>query len=201
MKKFFTLLAAILCTLNLLATDYTDELSVNVYGATTTQEATISLDEQPDGKYTLALKNFMFSGLGVGNIIVTDIEGTKDAQGILSLSVNKTIQIAAGDAPGVDYWMGPSLGDVPVSILGKQAGDKLYAKIDINMTMLGLPLTVNVVFGNEGNITTGIEAIRQQETVDMNEVYNLDGTRASEMIKGRVYIVRKSDGTTRKIIK
>lgn len=149
MKKFFTLMAAAVMALAANATDYKADLSVTMAGMPLgTQPSTISVTEQGDGKYTLALNNFKLDGIGaVGNIVLSDVEGTADNNGKTRLSTSQTINITAGDDPSVGEkeWLGPKLGDVPVSVNADMTDDNLYAVIKID----GFG-GIDVVFGDGG---------------------------------------------------
>ena len=62
MKKLFTLITLFAGTVAAMGTDYTDKLVVNINNtATVPVTTTISVEEQPDGKYSLQLKNFMLT--------------------------------------------------------------------------------------------------------------------------------------------
>ena len=151
MKRFFTLFVGVMTALCSMATDYTDSLEVIVNGESTVQKATISITQQADGKYTLSLNNFMLISeemtIGVGNIVLTDIEGVEE-NGVTTIKINKSIAITAGDDPNVG-WMGPMLGEVPINTIAEMRGDKLYVVIDIDM-MATMDQIIKVVFGNGG---------------------------------------------------
>ena len=75
---------------------YTDDLTVTFMGDTSApQPTTIFVETQADGKYTLSLKNFKFGTMGVGNVVLTDVEGT-DNGGVVNLSAEQTIKITEG---------------------------------------------------------------------------------------------------------
>ena len=152
MKRIITLLVSVITTLSALATDYTDQLEVIVNGESATQNATISVTKQDDGKYTLSLKNFVLQSddqtMGIGNITLTDIEGV-EKDGVTTIKINKSINITEGDDTSVGMWMGPMLGAVPINTIAELRGDKLYVVIDIDM-MSSLQQIIKVVFGNGG---------------------------------------------------
>lgn len=152
MKRIITLLVSVITTLSALATDYTDQLEVIVNGESATQNATISVTKQDDGKYTLNLKNFVLQSddqtMGIGNITLTDIEGV-EKDGVTTIKINKSINITEGDDTSVGMWMGPMLGAVPINTVAELRGDKLYVVIDIDM-MSSLQQIIKVVFGNGG---------------------------------------------------
>ncbi len=203
MKKILTLLFAVLVSSVAMAADFKDSIYVSFAGSVAKDTATIYLTEQDNGKYTLALYNFKYSGMAIGNIVVTDVDAQTDPENdnIMLLSSSQEITITAGNDPDVKAWTGPYLGKVPVVISAKQAGDKLYATIDINMTLMGTPITVNVVFGNEDAVTTA--GIHQATTTTAKgvQIYDLSGRKVSQMRHGQVYIVRQNDGSVKKIMK
>ena len=152
MKRLFTLFVGAMTALCSMATDYTDSLEVIVNGVSAVQKATISVTQQTDGKYTLSLNNFVLQGvdqtLGVGNIVLTDIEGVEE-NGVTTIKINKSIEITEGNDPSVAFWMGPMIGLVPINTVAEIRGDKLYVVIDIDL-MSTLGQIIKVVFGNGG---------------------------------------------------
>lgn len=182
--------------------EFKDVMTVNVNGtdadATTTS---IFVTKQADGKYTLALKNFYLVSEGnplpIGSIIINDIEGVEE-NGYTSLKAeNRTITIANGDDEGVDFWMGQMIGEVPINLDAKMTSDKLYATIDINATIMGSPMEIHVVFGSD---PTGVNPVTANGN-GVESLYSLSGAKVSGMQSGKVYIVRKANGTTTKVIK
>lgn len=168
MKKVFTLVTTIFCTLTALAVDYTDQLVVSVNGESTTQQATITLEVDENGDYTLSLKNFVLLTeddiMPVGNITVTDLEPIKTNNGIV-LDTEEDVIITDGDDENMPFWMGPllcdQLGAVPISLRAALNGDKLYAVIDIDLTE-GLGQVINVQFSTpaeEDEYTAAIESV------------------------------------------
>lgn len=134
-------------------TTYTDTLVVTVNGVSTGQNASISLKQNLDNTYTFSLNNFILQSEGatmpVGTILLSGIEGTTDADGVLSIATKQAITIQAGDMEGVAMWLGPMLGNVPIDMRAEIRGSKLYTVIDIDMqSMLGQ--TIKVVFGDGG---------------------------------------------------
>ena len=77
-----------------------------------------------DNTIDFSLKNFGLDLGGtyanVGNVTVPGL-GINN-QGIFSFDGN--IQITAGDKEGVELWLGPTLGDIPVVLNGTIKGDK-----------------------------------------------------------------------------
>ena len=99
MKKILLTAAMMLVGLTMSATKYIGTISVSINGEGGSQEATVGLVEQ-NGKYTLSIKNFMLGeDTPVGNVILTDLTPTDNADGSKSLSYSGVIMIPAGDDP------------------------------------------------------------------------------------------------------
>lgn len=158
-----------------------------------TQETSIYITEQTNGKYTLTLKNFTLNGAGVGTIIVKDVEGTEQ-DGKIRLQSNQTIEIQNGDDPNISDWMGSGLGLVPVAIDATMTDAELNATITINM--FG---GINVTFG--GTVTGISNVVAADKKVLSEGIYNINGVKVNDMRKGGVYIIRTADGATKKVIK
>ena len=177
MKKILTLTAAALIAMSSNAKDYTNQLSVSLGGMPIgTQETTVSVTEQENGKYTLSLNNFKLEALGgIGNIVLTDVEGIANGDNTI-LSADQIITIADGDDPSVGFWMGSLLGEVPVSLNASiSSDDNLYAVIKIN----GFG-GVDVVFGDGGYQikNSGFEEFHTAEYVDGSTTYSSDEPNA-----------------------
>ena len=174
-------------------TEYKGNLTVTMGTSFPTQETSIYITEQTDGKYTLTLKNFTLMEAGVGTIIVKDVEGTEQ-DGKIRLQSSQTIEIQKGDDPNISDWMGPDLGSVPVVIDATMTDAELNASITINM--LG---GINVTFG--GTVTGISNVVAADNKVLSEGIYNINGVKVNDMRKGGVYIIRMADGTTKKVIK
>ena len=133
-------------------TEYTNDLTVSVNGETTAPQATtIQLIKELDGTTSFALNNFVLGGeIPVGNIKLTDVQ--VDAAG--NISAEQTITIAAGDDAAYDYWLGPDLGEVPVTLSAQLVDSELVADIDIDMTA-SLGQMIKVVFAPSVSYTDG----------------------------------------------
>lgn len=122
MKKFFTLLMAAMSCMAASAKDYTDQLTVNFGGATTSTN-TISLDRNEDGTLNLVLRDFNFSGmLPIGDVKVDNISESQTASGRSVFYKKDTISVSL---------MGNTM-ELPLEVAGYDLGDRLYAKIFIN---------------------------------------------------------------------
>lgn len=189
----------------LFSKEFTDDLTVTVDmqgqgGTMPTQKATIAVNEQEDGKYTLSLKNFELTGvMSVGTIEMKDVEATEE-DGTIKLSTNQTVTIQAGDDPDITW----ALEGVPVDVdmTATMTDDKLIADINIvydmtGGTMPGYEMYITVAFGY---IPSGIDSPITTEENSVEAIYDLSGRKLNEMQKG-INIVRKADGTTVKVLK
>lgn len=173
MRKLFTLLALAASIVSASAKDFTDLLKVSINNTTgAAQQATISLDQQADGKFVFALKNFVLDmggqQIGVGTIRIDQVAGI-DQNGVTTLVAEKTIRIVEGDIVSPSgVWIGPTmLGDVPVKLIGEQRGDQLYAVINIDMQAT-MQQSIQVTFGNGGYqiANSDFEAFHKEGKID-----------------------------------
>ena len=185
MKKILLTMFMAITTVVAMAqtTNYTDNLVVTIDGESTEpQETTITVEQNTDGTYKLALNNFTLGGMiQVGNIVLDGITATEN-NGIKSFQTNQEIFITAGEGNEED-WLGPQLGAVPVDLTGKMDAEKLYCTISIDMSEL-LGQMINVVFGDNFTainytdnliVTIDGESTDPQETTIIVE-QNADGT-------------------------
>lgn len=182
--------------------EYTDKMIVTFNGTNfDPMSATINIQQQTDGKYTLQLKNFMIElapgySMGIGNITVKDVAG-EDVDGTTKLTVSdQAVEITEGDVEGVDWSFGQQLAqaNLKATISGEMTDDKLNVKIDLP------DAEVSVLFGSD-YITSGIDNVTVIPNASgVDEIYDLSGRKLNEMQKG-INIVRKADGTTVKVLK
>ncbi|MGM9713249.1 MAG: calycin-like domain-containing protein [Prevotella sp.] len=202
MKKIFTLIAAAVTALTSMAADYTDKLQVLVNGNGATQEATIRLTEETDGTTTLMLNNFCLDdGKGtvmpVGNIVLRNVaDAIAPTAGEKAYTFTGNITIEPGTKEGVDTWLGPMLGAVPVELRASLKDNKLYAVIDINMASLGQ--IINVVFGSRNYQipNSGFEefhtAGKADEPNHWHSFQSATGSLAS-MVTGNIHLTKSND--------
>ncbi len=148
MRKLVTFLGASVLSLAAMATDYTGNLTVSINEVNTSQQATITINEN-QGEYTLTLKNFILklegNELPVGNIVIDHVAGSTTG-GVTMLYADRTIQITEGDAG--QSWTGPTLPPVPIKMSARfNADGMLVTNIDIDMQET-LTQTIKVAFSN-----------------------------------------------------
>lgn len=147
MKKIFTLLTAVLCSLTITATDYKGKLMVVLDNTPLpNQDATISVTED-NGKYTLSLKNFILmqpeGPMPIGNIVVTDIEATQEND-MTILNASQDIVIASGDDENITMWYGPILSSTgnPLPVVVNATMIEDFLKAEIGIPFGGMNITV-----------------------------------------------------------
>lgn len=204
MKKLFTLFLVIaVSAISAMAEDYTDNLSITVLGQTTNQEATITAEEQTNGKYKFALNNFAFGDEQVGDIVIEDVNAT-EKDGIVTLTIDKkTVKVTNPGSLGKTINNG---GGVELTMNAKisKAAKKMYAVLDmtakLKVGIIPVPVTIKATFGDEKNITTGISNLPVNNDNEKEGIFNLQGQRISEAKPGQVVIVKKG-GKAVKVVK
>lgn len=193
MKKLFTLFAAAMAILSAQATDYTGKLTVSLNGyEASSSTSTISIDKADDGTYTLQLKNFVLGEeMPVGTISISGVAATDLGTATL-LQTAQSITIEDGDTEGVDGWLGPMLGPVPVEMIGKLEGDDFHTVINIEFEGVG---DIAVEFGDGYQLPNSgfenyhdISNYNTQEADGWHMFYSGTGTfytTSATMFKGR----------------
>ena len=136
MKKFLTFIAASALAMSAFAADYAGKITVLINGEGTSQDATIQVDQNEDGTYTLNVKNFRLisesTTIDVGNIVLDNMKGYK-IHGVTTIVADQNVEIAPGDDESVAMWLGPYLGEVPLVLAAQFDETNLKVEIDIDM--------------------------------------------------------------------
>ncbi len=172
---------------------YDEKLVVSINGQSTDSiPAKIVVDHMSDGTINFSLKNFYLPAdeedaepMYVGNITLEGVT-VEQAEGYETIATDQKITIEDGTDPSDVAWIGPFLGEIPVKLSGKLNDKKLYVNIDIDMQE-SLGQTINVVVGNEGDVT-GIHSATVAPASTTDAIYTLSGVRVSKATKG-VYII------------
>ncbi len=180
---------------------YNEKLVVTVNGDSTDSIPTnIQITKNEDGTCDFALKNFclitedegVIDTTGVGTIELKGVQ-MENEDGINKISTNQTIAIVPGDDPKIDYWLASEEGmldAVPIVLTGKIDNSNLYVNIDIEMVSLGQ--TINVVVGQEKKVTSISAITKGIADTSKTSIYTLDGMRQSatdaNLSKG-IYII------------
>ena len=178
--SFFAAVAAIICSSAVSATELKDKvvgdftgsmvISITAGGETVIAEpasAIVTITEDA-GVFGLQLKNFLFAEDGnafyVGNIEVDGV-AVQEADGKVSVNIEKGIQITPGDAEfeyegepvSEESWLGPMItetcgGSIPITLAGTIAGKDMNIQIDLDLTdALGMVISVKFA-GTNPNI-------------------------------------------------
>ena len=129
------------------------------------------------------LKNFFLvngeNTIPVGNISVENLPVKKGEDGLDYITFDGSITIQPGDMEGVDMWVGPMVGEIPMKLQGKMNEDKLFVTIDINMQE-SLGQIVYVQLGTDDFVDkekedaiNGITTVRKSSSA----IYDLNGRR------------------------
>ncbi len=191
MKKIFILLFALITlSANAQTTAYEGVINVSttMFGMTiplSTLDGTLYVTKQDDGNYTININNFHLTMSGeelyVGNITVADIAAEVADDGLITLASEQNITIPAGDDPADAEWMGPDLGEVPVTVNGEISGDNIYLYLTIPVVM-----DVDVTFEGVAVEEDGIQAVSSTVKYSSGTPYTLQGTKAGNNYKGVV---------------
>ena len=164
---------------------FTDQLTVTVNDQSGTLEASVNLIKHEDGTIDFSLPNFVLASgedvMPVGNININGLTLVPGEQ-YDSFSYDGPLTIAAGDLEGIDFWMGPMLGELPLKLQGKVnfGSHKLFVNIDIDLSAT-LQQIINVKFGTDFEETPAEIEVEVQEEVDVPELtydYALGNTGA-----------------------
>lgn len=202
MKKLLSLFTMLLTAVAVMATDYTDKLSVtnnisgNVpedYAITKTLDAqTISVEEGTDGVYTFTLD--LRSDPDVSEILVFSAPVTENADGTISFACEKVASPLTQEG-----WTSYS---AYITAHGKIYDGKLYAYIFADWGGFaeqypdsGYDYTF--VFGTNPDGETAISTVKTNSEV--TAVYNANGMKIQGLQRG-LNIVRTADGKTKKVL-
>lgn len=141
MKKFFTLVAAALCAMNMMAKDYTGNMVVTVNDAATTklQNKSITVEKQDNGKYHLSVKNFMFGKMNVGTIDLQDLEAEAGSTNALTEIVYDGDITISPNEDGTGALKGKTM---KMSLLAGLSEKVMVADMNINYPELGQDIDV-----------------------------------------------------------
>lgn len=184
MKKLFTLLTLVLVAVSCFATDYTGNFKMD--GKTSTK--TIAVNKQDNGKYTIILKNFSYTILGIpiplGDITVSDIDGETTEGKTHLTTTDKPVTVKEKFS-------------AKITLNGDIVKGKFTANIDINVT--SPEMNLSATFDGTDPTYTGISNL-PINTNEKVELYNLQGQRISEAKPGQVVIMKKG-GKAVKVLK
>lgn len=140
MKKLFTLVAAAVMAMAANATDFTDNMAITVpYMGTTTQEATVVVDEveNSDGLYNITLKDFSFNKIELGDLKIENVKGDDDTDGFTWFE-ETTVELS------IKLNSKPVTAKVTLNEGSVMKGGKLYLDLSIN----AVRMDITAIFGD-----------------------------------------------------
>lgn len=181
-KTLLSIFCAAFAALGVMADEvtYTDNLVVSVNEVSTDpQSTTVYFNDNGDGTCNFRLPNFSLVSdedvLDVGTINIEGIALSAAEGGMQTFAYNDNLLITEGDTEGVEFWLGPLLGEIPLRLTGKVTAEKIFVTIDIDL-MEGLGQIIHVDFGTD-DFSAGISgAIADSLNVAL---YDLNGRRIS----------------------
>lgn len=163
----------------LLNDEYSGALTVSINGAIVSESTETVLIQPTDTINTInfTLKNFILGAgteesMAIGNINIENIKLTTNGEQI-EFEYADNILIAEGDDPNVEFWLGPALEEIPVSIKGVVTFESVMIGIDIEMVDLGQ--TIHVEFYTSYSFDDAINTISSAKK--SNAAYSLSGNK------------------------
>ena len=146
------------------------------------------MTDNGDGTINFALKNFCLiageESLPVGNIAIDNLQLQDSEGGLKAFTYNGPLTITEGDMEGVEGWLGPMLGELPLELSGKLSDDKLYVAIGLDLVdMLG-----QVIYVQFGTDDFGTSIVQVSALPKSNAIYDLQGRKQARPISGQVYL-------------
>lgn len=186
MKKLLLFLSCFITSLVMFAQGkvYTEQLVLTINGEISApQDAGVVVVDNGNNTINFVLKNFFLvngeNTIPVGNISVENLPVKKGEDGLDYITFNGSIVIQPGDMEGIDMWVGPMVGEIPMKLQGKMNEDKLFVTIDINMQE-SLGQIVYVQLGTDDFVDkekedaiNGITTVRKSSSA----IYDLNGRR------------------------
>jgi hypothetical protein len=166
-------------------TSYTDELvvKINISEGTETKvipSSTINISKNSDGTYKLSIKNFSLApGTDLGDVVADNLTGSTDGE-------YTTIKMSGVPVKLSDEMFAIAVGDLKINLDAKFTADKLYALIDLNVTLLNQ--VVNVIFGSPFT-ETGIDHVTVKKHSGVDQVYEIGGQHVNRASVPGLYII------------
>lgn len=166
-------------------TSYTDDLVVKVnFGesveTTTLPSSTINISQNTDGTYKLSIKNFALGpGMVLGDVIADNLTGVTEGE-YTTIKMNQVPVVIGNETYAA------ALGDLKINLDAKFTADKLYALIDLNVTLLNQ--VVNVIFGSPFT-ETGIDHVTVKKHSGVDQVYEIGGQHVNRASVPGLYII------------
>ena len=203
MKKIFTFFAACMLMLSAFAQstkEYTENLVITINDESTEPvPATVTVVDNGNGTINFALNNFVLGSgeeaMPVGNIAVDNLVVT-EKDGVKSFSFNDKILIKDGNDSNYDFWLGPMLEEIPLTLVGQMNEGHLH--VTIGIVMESLEQVINVELGDAKDFEGGADAIASV-SVETGAIYfAANGVRLFAPCKG-MNVVKYANGQVKKV--
>lgn len=164
---------------------YTDKLVVKVNTGENTEtteipSSTINISKNSDGTYNLSIKNFSLApGTDLGDVVADNLTGSTDGE-------YTTIKMSGVPVKLSNEMYATALGELKINLDAKFTADKLYALIDLNVTLLNQ--VVNVIFGSPFT-ETGIDHVTVKKHSEVNQAYEIGGQHVNRASVSGLYII------------
>ena len=171
---------------------YTDQLVITVNGQSSEPQTTdVAVIDNGNGTINFLLKNFILQAgdqqMYVGNILIENLTPTEGEDGLTHFTYDAPFVIQPGDLEGVDMWVGPMIGEIPLKLQGKMNDQKLFVAIDIDMQEV-LNQNIYVQFGTD-------DFSGKKTIVYTDELVIIVNDQHSEPQTAEVIVIDKGDGT------
>ena len=164
---------------------YTDKLVVKVNTGENTEtteipSSTINISKNSDGTYKLSIKNFSLApGTDLGDVVADNLTGSTDGE-------YTTIKMSGVQVKLSNEMYATELGELKINLDAKFTADKLYALIDLNVTLLNQ--VVNVIFGSPFT-ETSIDHVTVKNHSGDDQVYEIGGQHVNRASVPGLYII------------
>lgn len=202
MKKFLLTMLCAMMTLTGMAQskNYYGDLVVTINEESTApQHATINFFLNEDMTCNFALNNFCLDAgdgniMPVGNIKLQNLPLSPLDETHYAFSYEGNLFIEEGTLAGVDQWLGPLLGEIPLKLVGKVSMEEMVVEIDIDMMeSIGQIIKVSFVSGDDIDLTNALAFVDDL-------VVSING-ESTDPQQATVYLAMNEDGTCNFILK
>lgn len=159
---------------------YNETLIVSFLDEVYTSTSPIKIAKMSDGTYILGLSDFKLGELPVGDIVVDGltketINGIETFKSNGSTTIEKTIRLAPGNVYDYAAYLGPVLGDVPISMQTENYGEYFHTVIGINM---------EESLGYNIDVTAGTDIVAQTQSAALTETGEAHVVLNRQFLKG-----------------
>ena len=170
---------------------YTSTIFVTVNGETSyPEDASVTMTVNEDGTINLSLNDFWLATedgvkTPIGTILLTNILPVQVAdKDLYMFMASNNITIQPGSDSSIE-WIGPYLGEFPVSMSGKIAESAFFTSISIYMASMNE--NIMVTFGSD--FTDAIADVVKDYRTPSDAIYDLSGRRVTSIVRPGIYVI------------